>query len=155
MNSRFATIIESLEPSLQRLLDISPEKPAHLPTVVPKAGIYLFSERERHLYVGRTNDIRKRLHQHSRPSATDRQAAFAFRLARGANRHMQAPDKEKGPRAVLMADPKFCSAFTAAKARVRQMDVRWVEEADPIRQALLEIYVAFALDARNNDFDNH
>jgi len=35
------------------------------------------------------------------------------------------------------------------------MTIRVVEEADPLRQALLEMYVAIALDAKYNDFDNH
>jgi hypothetical protein len=35
------------------------------------------------------------------------------------------------------------------------MSVRWVVEADPTTQALLEIYVAIATGARYNDFDTH
>jgi hypothetical protein len=35
------------------------------------------------------------------------------------------------------------------------MDIRFVEEADPNRQALLEIYVTLCLEARYNDFDTH
>ena len=35
------------------------------------------------------------------------------------------------------------------------MDIRFVEETDAVRQALLEIYVALALGTTFNDFDNH
>jgi hypothetical protein len=35
------------------------------------------------------------------------------------------------------------------------MDLRFVEESDPTRQALLEIYVAVTLKTPFNDFDNH
>ena len=35
------------------------------------------------------------------------------------------------------------------------MDVRFVAEADPIRQALLEMYVALEMKTKYNDFDNH
>lgn len=35
------------------------------------------------------------------------------------------------------------------------MNIRVVEESDPLRQALLEMYVAVALEAPYNDFDNH
>jgi hypothetical protein len=35
------------------------------------------------------------------------------------------------------------------------MDIRFIEESDPVRQALLEIYVASALQTPFNDFDNH
>jgi hypothetical protein len=38
---------------------------------------------------------------------------------------------------------------------VREMDVRFVEERDPLRQALLEIYVAVSLKTLNNSFENH
>ena len=54
-----------------------------------------------------------------------------------------------------MADAAFCEAFLQAKARVRAMQFRCVEEPDPTRQALLEIYCAFALSTRYNDFDTH
>jgi hypothetical protein len=35
------------------------------------------------------------------------------------------------------------------------MSVRYVDEPDPISQALLEIYVAVTTGARYNDFDTH
>jgi len=35
------------------------------------------------------------------------------------------------------------------------MDVRFIEEENPIKQALLEIYVAFEVKAEYNDFDTH
>jgi hypothetical protein len=35
------------------------------------------------------------------------------------------------------------------------MDVRYVEETDALRQALLEIYVSIVLKTPYNDFDTH
>jgi hypothetical protein len=35
------------------------------------------------------------------------------------------------------------------------MEIRFVEETHPVRQALLEIYVATVLETPYNDFDNH
>jgi hypothetical protein len=35
------------------------------------------------------------------------------------------------------------------------MDLRFVEESDPVRQTLLEVYVAVVLATPYNDFDNH
>jgi hypothetical protein len=35
------------------------------------------------------------------------------------------------------------------------MDLRFVEEWDPTRQALLEIYVSVFLRTKYNDFDTH
>ena len=54
-----------------------------------------------------------------------------------------------------MENPEFVAAFDSAKARIRNMDLRFVEETDPVRQALLEIYVAEVLGTPYNDFDNH
>ena len=38
---------------------------------------------------------------------------------------------------------------------LRKMDVRFVGESDPVKQALLEIYVAVVSGAKYNDFDTH
>lgn len=82
-------------------------------------------------------------------------AAFAFRLAREATGQTRATYKKEGSRPALMKDPAFVAAFHAAKARIRQMDVRFVEERDPVRQAILEVYVAVVLNTPYNDFDTH
>jgi hypothetical protein len=60
-----------------------------------------------------------------------------------------------GSRRALIAETNFGEAFKEAKARVRNMDLRFVEEADPTRQALLEIYASVVLRTRYNDFDTH
>ncbi len=155
MDKRFADVISSLDPSLRKLLAMSPVTTTTLPREMPKAGIYLFSEGERHLYVGRSNNICGRLKRHSTPGATHRMAAFAFRLAREATGKVKATYTTKGSRAELMKDEKFRKAFNDAKARIRKMDVRFVEEANPVRQAILELYVAVVLPTDYNDFDNH
>ena len=54
-----------------------------------------------------------------------------------------------------MENQEFTAAFDSAKARIRNMDLRFVEENNPVRQALLEIYVAEVLGTPYNDFDNH
>lgn len=82
-------------------------------------------------------------------------AAFAFRLAREATGYLDASYKKEGSRSKLMQDPDFLAAFDQAKTRIREMDVRFVEEANPIRQALLEIYVATSLQTAYNDFSTH
>jgi hypothetical protein len=62
---------------------------------------------------------------------------------------------KSGARAELLKDVAFAPAFEAAKRRIASMDLRYVEESDPTRQALLEIYVATALKTPHNNFDNH
>ena len=54
-----------------------------------------------------------------------------------------------------MKDAEFIGAFDRAKARIREMDIRFVAEPDPLRQAVLEIYTAIALQTPYNDFDTH
>ena len=47
----------------------------------------------------------------------------------------------------------FAAAFAAAKERIRRMEVRYVQESDANRQALLEIYATLVLKTHYNDFD--
>lgn len=155
MNEQFRQHIESLHPSFEVLLRSVPFQFSSLPKALPKAGVYLFSDGEHHLYVGRTNSIRKRLQQHCRPGSSHNSAPFAFRLAREARKVPQATYKTEGSRVHLLQDLEFVSAFTDAKARLRTMNIRVVEESNPLRQALLEMYIAVALAAPYNDFDNH
>ncbi len=156
MDTRFLSHVEALRPQLARLLAMQPVTPESLPIKMFERGVYLLSEGERHLYVGRSNDIKKRIGRHSRPGSTHRMAAFAFRLAREATGNLKATYKKgEGSRSALMEDEGFVLAFDAAKARIRKMSLRFVEENDPVRQALLEIYVAVVLGTPYNDFDNH
>ena len=155
MNEKFRKHIEALEPSFKALVDMPPVRTVALPREMPSRGIYLFSEARRHLYVGRSNRVRKRLQDHSRPSSGHNSATFAFRIAREETGNRTATYSKEGSRGQLERDSVFAEAFSTAKARVRAMDVRFVEEVDPLRQALLEMYVALSLETPFNDFDNH
>lgn len=156
MDSQFILYVEALKPKLICLLGMTPVTPESLPTVMPEKGVYLLSEGDHPLYVGRSNNIRNRIARHSKPGATYRMAAFAFRLAREATGNLKATYKKGvGSRAALMEDPLFVDAFSSAKERIRKMNLRFVEEADPVQQALLEIYIAVVLGTPYNDFDNH
>lgn len=155
MNDVFKQFVESLQPSFERLIDMKPVTAAAIPAHAPGSCIYLFSEEGRHLYAGRTRNLRQRMRQHSLPGSQHNQAAFAFKLA-SENCGKTAVKYVKGEgRAGLAVDPTFAPAFTAAKARVRMMDLRFVEELDPTRQALLEIYVSVVLSTPYNDFKTH
>jgi len=99
--------------------------------------------------------MRSRLQEHCRPSSGHNSAPFAFRLARELTGKTAASYETEGSRGSLEIEPGFAAAFTAAKKRVRRMSVRFVAESDPMRQALLEMYVAVALKTPYNDFDNH
>jgi hypothetical protein len=155
MDSRFAVHVQALRPLLQRLLDAPPVKVESLPAMMQTAGVYLLSEGDRHLYVGRSNNIAGRLGRHSKPDATHRMASLAYRLAREAIANQRATSPKDAGRPDLKEDPEFAAAFDHAKAQIRKMDARFIEEPDPAKRALLEIYVAVALPTRYSDFDNH
>lgn len=155
MNPRFAEFVESLEPCFQALVQMTPVTAVNLPITMPRRGIYLFSEAGQALYVGRSNHIRQRIGLHRRPGSAHNQATFAFRLTRVETGYTQAAYTTKGSRKALLEDPTFNAVFDRNKQRIRTMALRFVEETDGTRQALLEIYTATVLNTPYNDFDNH
>ena len=155
MNPHFSQLIESLEPQFQRLVGMAPVRYGALPRDLPERGIYLLSEAGAHQYVGRTNRLRRRLRNHFTPSGSHFTATCAFRIARHTTGRTKAAYTKAGSRAELLKDVAFAAAFRQAKARVAAMDIRYVEESDATRQALLELYVATALGTPFIDFDNH
>lgn len=156
MHPRFAKLIESLEATHQALVTMTPVTYATLPRDLPlSCGIYLFSEGAKNLYVGRTNRLRQRLRGHCVMSANHFSATFAFRIARKETGKTTASYAKSGSRPDLLNDPLFRLAFERAKRRIALMDLRYVEETDPTRQALLEIYTATALETEYNDFNVH
>ncbi len=136
-------------------MQMNPVTVEKLPMNAPESGIYLFSEEDEHLYVGRSNTIRKRLQIHCRPSSNHNKAAFAFRLAREISGKTEVTYTKKGSRSALEKDPEFSTIFDEQKARIRNMSVRYVLEPDPIKQALLEMYASISLSTPHNDFNNH
>lgn len=144
-----------MEPKFQQLVTTAPVYYCSLPRTMPKRAIYLFSESENHLYVGRTHGLRARVRGHCIPSATHFSATLAFRIAREATGMLLASYSTDCSRPSLAADPIFGPAFVEAKRRVSKMDIRFAEEVDPVKQALLEIYVATVLNTPFNDFENH
>ena len=152
MDARFAEIVNSLHAKYEELMAM---KPVTIDTAPPgpEGGVYLFSKNGQHLYVGRTKRrIRDRLRAHVDASADD--CPFAWRLARKATGRVPAYKKE-GSMKQLLSDPDFSAAYSEAKMKIREMDVRFVAEADPLKQALLEIYVAVVTAAKHNDFGTH
>ena len=155
MNLRFSAYVAVLPERLDTLLACSPLAPSSLPRGFSGAGVYLFSEAGRHLYVGRSDDLRCRIQTHVRPSSKRGQAAFAYRLAREIAGITEVSYKKLRPEEDWSLLEPFRSAFPASKERIRKMELRVVSEADPVLQTLLEVYVAISLDTPYNDFDNH
>ncbi len=145
MDQAFMRLLEALEPKYKELIAMVPVRYYALPRPIPIRGIYLFSEGANHLYVGRTNRLRHRLRGHCAPSGSHFTATFAFRIARETTGRLKATYSRLGSRAELVKDVVFASDFEKSKQRVASMDLRFIEESDPTRQALLEIYTATVL----------
>ena len=153
MNQAFRELTERLDSKCQALLAMKPFIAESVPGKTPQGGIYLFSDRDLPLYVGRTKrKIGTRIKNHF---STAPDCPFAWRLAREHTGHVKATYRPEGSRRSLLANPEFRNAYEEAKRRIRKMHMRFVEEADPLRQTLLEIYVAIASGAKYNDFDTH
>lgn len=122
---------------------------------MPLSGIYLFSDGDVPLYVGRSNRLRKRYFLHTREGSQHNQASFAFRLAAEGLNLPPASYTKQGSRRVVASTDEFIQEFSSAKKRIRAMSYRYVEETDQTRQALLEIYAAVLLRTPYNDFGTH
>jgi hypothetical protein len=151
----FSMIVESLAPKLARLMDTVPVRYGELPREPPLQGVYLFTERGRHLYVGRSNNLRDRYDRHWRANLGQREAEFVIALAREETGRVTAYQVNRQRRGQLTLDSAFAATLVAAKERVKAMEFRFVEENDQTRQALLEIYCAIALQAPYNSFMSH
>lgn len=153
MDNKFKTLIEGLHKKYESLISMSPVTVDTVPDDCPVGGVYLFSENKIHLYAGRTKrKIKTRLKGHVN---TAQDCPFAWHLAREKTGSIKATYKKEGSRNHLLTQPDFKQAYEAAKARIRKMDVRFAGESDPLKQALLEIYVAVVSGAKFNDFDTH
>jgi len=153
MDQKFKDLIDGLHRRYEDLMAMSPVTIDTTPNECPVGGVYLFSENGTHLYAGRTKrKIKKRLKGHV---STAEDCPFAWHLARETTGIKKATYKKEGSRRDLLSQPEFRQAYESAKDRIRRMEIRFVGESDPLKQALLEIYVAVVSGAKYNDFDTH
>ena len=120
---------------------------------VPDRGIYVFyDEKDRPLYVGRSDRMRKRLLAHSRPSSGHESATFAFILAK---EKLVNPETGTKSRKALQSEEEFSKKYLETKIDVSKMRVRVIEIIEPTEQALFEIYAALELNTPYNVWENH
>lgn len=155
MHPKFQGLVEGLHASFERLIAMEPHVGVPPPTDMPVSGIYLFSDGDAPLYVGRSNRMRKRYFLHTRDGSRHNQASFAVRLVGEALKLPGPTYTKESSRKVLAGTEDFIREFALAKSRVRSMNYRYVEELDQTKQALLEIYVAVVLGTPYNDFGTH
>ncbi len=155
MKKQFRDMMKEVERKYDSLVASESFPFSEPPSQLEKSrGVYLAAENGVPLYVGRANNLRARLRSHLYRSHNT--ATFAFLLARHDTGILKATYTTKGSRADLLKNnPGFSDAFDRAIGRIRAMDVRIVEEDEPTRQALLEIYTATVSAAKYNNFDNH
>ena len=155
LDAKFAALISTLHDQLEVLLRCGPFTFSTKPSPLPASVVYLFTEEATPLYVGRSNHFRQRLGNHCQQSSQANQSAFAFKLAREAAGLTEATYVGPNTRDGLMKNTAFVEGFKVAKQRLNTMQIRFVEEPDQVKQALLEIYCAVALRTRYNDFGTH
>jgi hypothetical protein len=159
MGDRLHGLLEALEDSTVYGRGIAGRPPA--PTT---HGVYLFTEEDKPMYVGRTgrtersvkggkqsaSGFRQRLAGHSRPKSSINSASFALRLAMevAAEREIEVAAK----RADRLKNEVFAELFTDAKDRVTKMEFRTVEIEEDRESAVFEIYAAFVLATPYNSF---
>jgi len=129
---------------------------------IPGQGIYVFYEKGKPLYVGRSRNLRTRILNHGRRSSSHFQATFAFLIAmkkakRPGTKPRSAEPGKKPTRGDWEKHKAFSRLFAAAKERVAKMRVRVIQVSDPIEQTLLEVYAADWLGTlgRYNLFETH
>ena len=151
----FGDAIEGLDASLQRLLACDPITFDTRPRKLPTAVVYLFSDGNLPIYIGRSNKFSQRLGNHCNHGSQTNQASLAFRLACEDVQHIRTKYRRGSSGAdALNQVPGLADAFSRMKQRLRAMEVRYVEEPNQVRQALLEMYAALALETKH-DFGTH
>ena len=152
MDPAFARVTEHLDANYRLLMAMAPVAAEEIPSNTPKGGVYLFFDKGKPMYAGRTKrKISDRVRGHFGKSPD---CPLAWLLAREVT-GLRPTYKEKGSRKDLMNQPEFRRVYEEQKERIKKMEIRFVAEADPTRQALLEIYTAVVSGSRYNDFDCH
>ncbi|MET4664985.1 GIY-YIG nuclease family protein [Sphingomonas sp. PvP056] len=151
----FGDAIEGIDASFRRLLACEPITFDTRPRRLPSSVVYLFSDRDQAIYVGRSNKFRQRLGNHCLHGSQTNQASLAFSLACKDVQHIRTKYRRGSSGADELKEvPGLAEAFSRMKQRLRAMEVRYVEELDQVRQALLEMYAALALETKH-DFGTH
>jgi GIY-YIG catalytic domain len=151
----FGSVIDQMEPLLKEILECPLLERGAIPTAPKKAGVYLFTEAGKPMYVGRTRDFQRRWGEHTAPGSRENSAPFAFNIAR---REAAAEGFDVGgSRTTMAARPGFDDYFRAAKQRVRAMTFQFVSIGDPAVSTVFEVYASMALGTEGefNLFETH
>ncbi len=144
MNTRFQLIVDKMEPLLEQLKGSEIRNRRNLKGI-PAKGVYVFYEHGKPIYVGRSNRLRDRILEHSRPSSTQGSATFAFKLTQ---EELDIPigHAAKDNRQQLEQDDVFDQEYSKQKKRVSDMPLRVVDIEDQATQMIFEAYAILALE---------
>jgi hypothetical protein len=152
MNKDFQSLTASI-PGLFATLTRSPLwEMKGLSAYKHKAGVYVFFEGGQPVYVGRTRNLQGRLRGHV--VLNHNSASFAFRNTRKAV-NMYATYKRTGSRSELQNHAVFRPEFVRQVARVKTLQVRFLEVPDPIVRYLLELYAYIEWKLPLDEFSEH
>lgn len=120
-----------------------------------EGGVYVLIEKGKPIYVGRANNIRKRIQWHIRKSSGSESATFAFNLAKIEFEKQNNISKLK--RSELMIVPEFKIIFENHKLNLSNCDIKFVKISNDILQTMFEPYLALKLKTypTYNTFENH
>ena len=148
MSAGFDSLLEQARQAFDCLRHTTPV-PVEEAKLPKAAGVYVFYENRQPLRVGTTKNLRARVRQHY--GNTHRSAAFAKALARRET-GIEGTPVPGGWKKQVKGCKKLGDAFQAARIRVREMCVVWLEVPDPDSRYLLEFYAAKELQTPYNDF---
>lgn len=153
MNADFQRYCDQLPKLMEQLQKEPLLPPIDLPSI-PGQGIYVFYEDNTPIYVGRSNNMRRRIKEHCAASSTHYSATFAFKLAKR-KAGKKGVDLNRTQKS-LAKDLAFANIFSEERRRVSKMYVRVVEIEDQITQYLFEAYAVLELGTKEyNDFWTH
>ena len=148
MNQAFSKKIERLE-SLMSKLQCSKSRGWADRTGLPERGVYVFYEKGRPLYAGRSRNLKRRITEHGAKSSRIESATFAFKLLREETGLQEGHDS---PLTRKQIQDSYSVEFASQRERIRRMQFRVVEINDDEEQALFELYASIALPTKYNSF---
>jgi hypothetical protein len=133
-------IVDELQPLLEQLTGSPKLKLADHPSIPNVPGVYLFSEGPNPIYVGQSRSLHQRLRQREESFEDEDSSSLVFNLAL----HQAAEQglDTTGTRSQIAARPGFSVLLEAARRRVEDMSVQFVEVGDPVTRTIFEVYAA-------------
>ena len=181
-NDEANEILTRMPRLLDKLLDQALLDQEPMPSELCRSGIYVFYENNEPLYVGRSDNIRRRIQMHSRPSSPAGSANFAFILTRDIwniwdGPCWQGPLPKTGSiiaretrritnwnetlakdiqltQRRLLADGDIHHDFNCQKERIGRMNVRVIQVDDPPKQFTQAMFAVYAARALNTRYND-